>query len=522
MEIKKSLSAELAACILALSVGSAQAGVVIGFEGTSQYDNVALAAANNFIPPDTMGAVGTTQFVQSSNGSYAVFDKAAGGVLQRITMEQFWSNADQAAQANGDQRVLFDNFTNRWITIGFGASLSDINIAVSDTANAMGAWKSTKFTGFAGGVADYPTLGMDQKGVYIGTNNFNLADAFQGTSLFVIPKADLFGGAPTTVNLTKFDNVYPSTTDLGFSIQGAVNRETKAVSDNTASVMAVNTDLYNQNFYRLNGVDAAGATKGATSLIGGIGYTFDFAHGARQPDGSRVVDTLDDRISSNVVQHAGMLYSVHTVTPTGTNHTAIRWSVVNATTGALISEGDISGGDYDYFQGSIAVNEWGQVVIGYNRSGFQTADLNGDGLADGNISFMARSYNSFGTGFLIQTDEYLLKVSTISDYHNGSIETAPPAGPQRWGDYSAVTIDPTNEQSFWAIGEFAREWNNAAGGHPDGTGGSRWGTWIANIQVADIGGAVPEPETFSLMLAGLLAAGAMARWRRKSATGRIR
>jgi hypothetical protein len=66
--------------------------------------------------------------------------------------------------------------------------------------------------------------------------------------------------------------------------------------------------------------------------------------------------------------------------------------------------------------------------------------------------------------------------------------------------------------SFWAIGEYADNFNDAAGGHPGGSGGSRWGTWIAEINLA---GQVPEPESLALVLAALMAMGITVR--RKSA-----
>ena len=74
-----------------------------------------------------------------------------------------------------------------------------------------------------------------------------------------------------------------------------------------------------------------------------------------------------------------------------------------------------------------------------------------------------------------------------------------------------MTIDPNNANRFWAIGEFAREYNNAAGGHPGGTGGSRWGTYVAEIQVA-----VPEPSTYAMMLAGYGVVGALGARRRRN------
>ncbi|MBK9684751.1 MAG: hypothetical protein IPO59_16240 [Betaproteobacteria bacterium] len=44
------------------------------------------------------------------------------------------------------------------------------------------------------------------------------------------------------------------------------------------------------------------------------------------------------------------------------------------------------------------------------------------------------------------------------------------------------SLDPTDGQSFWVIGRFAREYNNEAGGHPGGSGFGRWGTWITELE----------------------------------------
>ena len=141
---KKSCLSIICYCIASASTllvaPASYAGFINGFEGTGLLDNVALG--NAFRPPDTMGAVGTNQFLESTNGSYTVYNKYTGAVQQRISFGNFWSNAGQSASANGDQRILFDHYTNRWISIGFGASVSDINIAVSSTSDAMGPWKS--------------------------------------------------------------------------------------------------------------------------------------------------------------------------------------------------------------------------------------------------------------------------------------------------------------------------------------------------------------------------------------------
>ena len=485
----------LAVAVMATFTAAAHAVVVSGFEGTSQANNSLLDGA--FRPPDTMGAIGTTQYMETTNGSVTIYDRS-GTVLSRVGANAFWQGMGQSG-SRGDQRVLFDHYTNRWIAVGFGGTTNVVVIGVSDTANALGTWKSTSIVGPSNRVLDYPTLAIDNKGVYIGTNNFE--PGFVGTSLFSIPKADLFGGAPTVANLTEFTTPFPGP-DRGFAIQGAVNWQGNPT--NTANIVAVSRDQFDTLTYKVQGVNAAGATQTAVNEVNEGAYTFNGP--GRQPDGTRLVDTLDDRYSANVVQVNGKLYAVHTVTTPGGQYTQLRWLVLDATTGGLIEQGTIGGGDYDYYQGSIAVNELGQAVIGYNRSGFQTEDLNLDGLPDGRISIFAQVLESdAGGGLDLFGDPLLLRVSDVSDYRCGPRTSIDEACRQRWGDYAAVTIDPLDHDNFWVIGEYAADWFNY------GTDASpliraNWHTYIASIDLSPA--RIPEPGTLALLglgLAGLAA-----------------
>lgn len=500
----------------------AKVSLGVGFEGTSDYDSRALG--RGLIPPDTMGAVGTTQYVQLINGSFSVYDKATGALAApRIGDSTFWTNIGGGA-TGGDPRVLFDKPSNRWLAIGFDASGANLRIGVSETDNALGAWRSAVVTGVSGpnfplgGLADYPTMSISGNSVLIGTNDFastgNPASpfSFQGTTLNVLSRDAVFNAAgPDVSGLVKFETRGPFDTlakDRGFAIQGVNSNE----RNSTATVVAASLFFFDNITYNVTNAGQANAAMTAQSYLSENGGSlFDDTQAGRQPvngANARVLDTLDTRISANAWEVKGKIYFVNTVTPTGTDNVVVRITVMDKASGTVLSETDINdpSGAFDFFQGSLAVNRQGQVVVGYNRSGDVTTGQ------DGRVSVFARAFKTNADGTLSRFGEDLLiKQSVVDEYHNGSPEGQAAAGRQRWGDYSSVTLDPTNGQSFWVTGQFAREYNTLAN-HPEGNGSgfARWGTYIAEVNLAN----VPEPGTWLMMVAGFGLVGGSMRRRR--------
>ncbi len=498
-----------------VSLGSGGAGkltVGLSFKATSDYDTRALGIG--LIPPDTMGAVGTTQYVQLINGSFSVYDKSTGALqAPRKTDSAFWQSFGAGA-TGGDPRVLFDSRSNRWLAIGFDASGANLNIGVSVTDNALGAWKTSVVTGFTPGIADFPTLSISGGSIVIGTNNFTstmTGFSYSGTTVNVLRYSDVFNAAgPITSNLQKFDTPYSGTLggdDSGYAIQG-INR---SGGGGPVKLVAASAFFYDNVTYEINNPGSASASQSATQYLSDTGgLVYDGNSAARQPttNGSaRVIDASDDRIGSNAWEVGGKIFFVKTVTATGADNTVVRLTVVDSATNNVLSETDItdSSGNFDFYQGSLAVNSSGQIVVGYNRSGsFVTG-------TDGRVSIFARSFQTNADGTVTETGDVMLAQSLVDDYHNGSAEGANPVGRQRWGDYSSVSLDPTNKQAFWVTGEYALEFNNAAGGHPGGSGFARWGTFISQVFVA----GVPEPSNWAMLIAGFGLIGGIQRRRRQ-------
>src|SRR5205085_7947231 len=99
----------------------------------------------NSAPPDTNGAVGTTQYVQMVNSSYAVFSKSTGALVAGpFASNSLWAGFGGGCQTNddGDGVVMFDRIANRWIIAQFSVSTTPYLqcVAVSTTSDATGTY----------------------------------------------------------------------------------------------------------------------------------------------------------------------------------------------------------------------------------------------------------------------------------------------------------------------------------------------------------------------------------------------
>lgn len=441
-------------------------------------------STSGMIPPDTMGAVGRDHFVELINGQYAVYRNTDGVRVQTSTLNDFWRNAGvtPAGSFAFDPRIVYDASSGRWFAASVDNSFNPNNVlvAVSNSSNPTEGWK-----GFAipsdtdkSHWADFPTLGVNRDGVYVAANMFALTGFGVNTSVLVIPKADLIAG--TVANRTLFENIIGA----GFSLQPALNGG--PAPGGSVEVLVSDFNTRGGQFKRSDILGSVTSPVLDTTDRFIAVPPFGPPPNALQPGAKSPLEVLDSRFSSNVVLRNGDLWGVQGVNKDG--RAAIRWFRIDAATNTLRESGLIAHATLAFYYGSIAVNDFGNMLIGFSGSG---------------PSQFVSAYAAEGrtTGGVTTFDDPVLLKEGVSDY-----EVTFGAGRNRWGDYSATTLDPDDPFTFWTI----QEWVSAT---------DIWSTQITAIRLGPgpagsmpIGGA--EPTT--LLLFGATAAGlGLARWRRR-------
>ncbi|HWB20632.1 MAG TPA: hypothetical protein VG711_10050, partial [Phycisphaerales bacterium] len=187
------------------------------------------------LPPDTMGAVGPTQVMVTTNGRIRVYDKTTGALgALNATQESFFSSVlGGGSNFCSDPQVRYDRTSGRWIIItlsippSFSANRVLVAVSSGSTITGSGSFTFFFFTAAASGeLCDYPSLGVDANALYIGGNIFNSA----GTSLlradgWVVRKSSVTGAGP--IVQTKFQVMTGAGVGL-FSPRGVDNDDATA------------------------------------------------------------------------------------------------------------------------------------------------------------------------------------------------------------------------------------------------------------------------------------------------------
>jgi uncharacterized repeat protein (TIGR01451 family) len=458
--------------------------------GTS-FLGVQLSETGFAIPPDSMGDVGPTQLLVAVNGRIRVFDRS--GVLGGLdtTTDNFFAPVGGLDFATADPHVRYDRLSGRWFVTmidlgpfgGFGVPLgpNGVMIAVSSGSTIT---DGTSFTFFrfvqdlvgqtpnadTDGFADYDTLGVDKSALYIGVNIFSQdLTAFIGTTGFVVKKADLLAG---TLTVTAFRQMAGNTCPAGsgpYTPQG-VNNDDPSATDG----YFIGVDLCLSNTLTLRRV----STPGGTPTLSGnltVGVPLSAPPIAQvQPSPSRTLDGLDERllgamIHANKITGARTLWTAHTMQvdsggvaiacgtpgvppyplcPNGRNGS--RWYELGSLTASpsLVQAGTLfdsaTTNPFGYWIPSVAVSGQGHMALGSSRAGLDPVN----GFAG------VAAAGRFRSDVLGNTQSPTLAQSSTTFYN---VETT---GPQRWGDFSQVGLDPNDDMTMWTFQEYCNATNS--------------------------------------------------------------
>jgi hypothetical protein len=436
------------------------------------------------LPPDSNGAIGPEQFMEFINGAVSIYGKTDGQSVLGLSDVDFWSQAGvnlSATAAISDPRVIYDPTSQRWFAtqVDFNATATDPTLqannfllAVSDTSDPTSTWHGFRFRAdpTTGRFADFPTLGVDAIAVYISGDFFHGETNAVGAGLVSIPKTDLLAATPTIANRHWFGVMSYATRGQvlqpAICFDGSENGSILSIAD-----IGSDTNPHSNvvNFVVQNG-GGTSPTLTASTFLNVLPYVVPYdadldapQFSVLQPDNTRTLLANDARLSAKVYAVNGVLYAVHNTQLNG--RLAIRWYRINAASHVLIEQGTIAEPNQDLFFPSIAANQNGVVVIGCNGA---------------SATNFVSSYTYVGqikNGVTTFGSQILLKAGA-NDYHDvyeilAQLEDEPVV-PSRWGDYSAMSVDPADPTRFWTIQMYPSAVD------PD-TGAGYWSTQITEI-----------------------------------------
>lgn len=436
----------------------------------AQPDASSVGTRKTETPPDTNGAVGRDQLMVPLNSNYVIERKSDGATLGRLSMTAFW--APVGAHNPFDPRVVYDPYHDRWLASAADDPLlssSLILYGISDTDDPLGSWHLYALHSDETGAtwADFPTLGFSRDTVAIGVNMFGRnSRAYVRGRLIALDYASLragAGGSPVGIDVPGAFALQPATTD-------SPTESTLYLVEHLDSFSAT------YRFWTLDGT--------TLTLVGGAPRTNPLGRFASPgatdllpQQGGFGINGGDSRIGSAVFRNGHVWYAQTIGLPAGgtgfASRTAVQWVELD-TSGAFVQGGRIDdqgalpwNGHHLYAFASLAVNARNDVLVGFS-------EFESDDFADAGYAFRAGTDppGTMGAPVTLKDGEGPY-VKRREDERN------------RWGDYSASQVDPSDDLALWTIQEYAR----VPAGKGDQSG--RWGTWWGRVG----GGPVlPRPQ----------------------------
>lgn len=407
---------------------SAQPVPISSFEGVDQ------ATAGGLFPPDTHGAVGRDYFVEVTNSHLDIFTKS-GIRVRSISLNNFFQYFNQTLF---DPRVVYDAIFDRWVIIApalrESGAVQRFFIAASTGPDPLGSYffYNLNVTRNFGDFFDYPQLGLHSNAVIVTANIFPASGAVYA-NVYTIPINRLYSGG--SLIMAQFTNLPGSTI------------APPVVLDTNPNAFLVSAPPQGSalNLYRLSNL----LIPSSTTLNGPFSVAVPFYSvppDAQQPSpctgATNNLDTLDSRFVNASTQSGDSLWQVHTVTVNTSFGPRPRpkFYQINTVINRLMQSGSFSATQTSYdFNASIAANSGEDVFVTWSGTD-PSRGVNAQVLVSGRRA--SDPFNVIPSGLPVATSQTCITGNFDSRF-----------GTQRWGDYSAVTVDPTDSLTGWIVNE---------------------------------------------------------------------
>jgi hypothetical protein len=457
---------------------------IISFDGNSNLCGCS--------PPDPNGAVGPNNVVTMANLHFQIFDKSGNSLFGPAANNTLWAGFGGDCQTDnaGDPVVLYDQLADRWILTQFTSSGPTFFecVAVSQTNDPTGSYfRYAISTG--NNFPDYPKGGMWPDAYYFSTREFLNGNTFVGVGAYALDRAQALAGnpnptivgflAPPNPAYVVGDGLLPSDLDgMTPPPAGSPNFFVGSQDDNgpygapsdglTFWKFHYDPNTPGNSTFMMTTTLATQPFNSILSLCGGTRNCIPQPNTANRIDFLQRQRPLFRLAYRNFGTHESLVTNQSVSAGTGPNGevAGIRWYELRDPNGSpvIFQQGTYAPGLTDgihRWMGSIAMNSPGDIALGFSAS-------NGTNPAVFPSVFYTARHDGDPPG------QMTLGEGSIKD------GTGSQTGSQRWGDYTALVPDPTDDTTFWYINEYLPT-----------TSGIGWRLRIGAFNLA--GGPTPTP-----------------------------
>ncbi len=399
-----------------------------------------------YYPPDCNGTAGPNHYMQTVNSTYAIYSKTGTLLVGPTAMNTLFGNVTGANVNDGDPIILYDEQAARFVAVEFSVSGTNdyMLIAVSTSNDPTGTWYQYSFD--VVDMPDYEKMAVWRDGYYMGTNT----QPSTGSDIYVFERSQMLSGG--IARMVAFDNPYRPGT--GVVVVPPVDNDGPAAPVGTpGTFIAFNDDAVGGGadelwLYELavDWTTPANSSFNRTQQIAVTPFDSQFSNGwdnLSQPGTSMKLCAISTVIM-NVPQYRnfGTYQSIvccHTVDVDNTDHAGVRWYELRktppSTTWTLRQQGTYAPDAHSRWMGSVAMNGSGKIAVGYSLS--SSTEYPG-------IRYAGQSSAAY------QNASGVLDVPEVTAVAGANFQYTY----NRWGDYSSMSVDPSDDQTFWFTTEY--------------------------------------------------------------------